>query len=235
MNYLKDYWQESKSPLYSLIFTLPLIILYEALLFTMNHSDIAGMRNGADALIRQFFAMFGIYGFYLVGFVILLVLFLIYLFQRKERKLSNLNKQFFLLMLMESMFYATLLNLVLNKLLIIPLMNIENLNTREIIAMSIGAGVYEELVFRIIFLQAIVIVSQHLLRFSKVTAMILGIILSSLIFSGFHYIGPTGDAMNIISFTFRFIAGVILATIYMLRGYGIAVYSHALYDLLLFF
>ncbi|MFP4547936.1 MAG: CPBP family intramembrane glutamic endopeptidase [Fidelibacterota bacterium] len=235
MNYLKEYWQESRSPLYSLIFTLPLIIVYEGLLFTMNHSDIAGMRNGADALIRQFFAMFGIYGFYLVGFVILLVLFLIYLFQHKNRKLSNLNKQFFLLMLLESMFYATLLNLVLNKFLTIPLMNIESLNNREIIAMSIGAGVYEELVFRIIFLQAIVIISRYLLRLNKVTSVVMGIILSSVIFSGFHYIGPMGDSINIISFTFRFIAGIMLATIYILRGYGIAVYSHALYDLLLFF
>ncbi len=235
MNYFKDYWQESRSPLYSLIFTLPLIILYEALLFTMNHSDIAGMRNGADALIRQFFAMFGIYGFYLVGFVILLVLFLIYLFQHKNRKLSNLNKQFFLLMLMESMLYATLLNLVLNKVLVIPLMTINDLNNREIIAMSIGAGVYEELVFRIIFLQAIVIISRYLLRLNKVTSMVMGIIFSSVIFSGFHYIGPWGDSINIISFALRFIAGIILATIYILRGYGIAVYSHALYDLLLFF
>ncbi len=235
MHYLKEYWQDSKSPLYSLIFTLPLIIVYEGLLFTMNHSDIAGMRNGADALIRQFFAMFGIYGFYLVGFVILLVLFLIYLFQHKNRKLSNLNKQFFLLMLLESMFYATLLNLVLNKFLIIPLMNIESLNNREIIAMSIGAGVYEELVFRIIFLQAIVIISRYLLRLNKVTSVVMGIILSSVIFSGFHYIGPMGDSINIISFTFRFIAGIMLAAIYILRGYGIAVYSHALYDLLLFF
>ena len=234
MNYFKEYWKQSKSPLYSLVFSLPLIIAYEVMIFTMNHSDIVGIRNGADALIRQFFSLFGIYGFYLVGFVILLVLFLIYYFQDRDYKISSINKQFLLMMFVESLFYAYLLTLVMDKLLFIQLMDTDHLSGKEIITMCIGAGVYEELVFRIIFLQGTVFFSQHILRFRKTISLVIGLIVSSFIFSWFHYIGMFGDTLNIISFLFRFLAGMILGTIFILRGYGIAVYSHAIYDLLLF-
>jgi hypothetical protein len=235
MDYLKQYWKQSKSPLYSLVFTLPLIIIYELLIFSMNHSDIVGIRNGADALFRQFFAMFGIYGFYLVGFVIMLVLFLIYYFQITEKKREPFNKQFFLLMIMESMVYAYLLRLIMDRLLSVGLTDVQALGNKEIFAMCIGAGVYEELVFRIIFLQAVIIISRHLLRFSRPSSIVTGVIVASLIFSGFHYIGAFGDQLDVYSFFFRFLAGVILAVIFLFRGYGIAVYSHAIYDLLLFF
>lgn len=234
MDYFKQYWKQSKSPLYSLVFILPLVIIYETLIFTMNHSDIVGIRNGADVLVRQFFAMFGIYGFYLVGFVIMVVLFLIYYFQEKEKKQQPFYRQFFLLMFMESMFYAYLLHIVMNKLLFITLMDVESLNIGEKIAMCIGAGVYEELIFRIIFLQAIYILSKFVFRFSKTISIIVAIAISSFIFSWFHYIGIFGDQLEIISFLFRFLAGAILGTIFFFRGYGIAVYAHALYDLLLF-
>jgi len=71
MNLIRSYWQQSKSPFYSLIFTIPLLITYEVMIFSFNHSDIIGLRNGADVLFRQFFAVFNIYGFYLVGFLVL--------------------------------------------------------------------------------------------------------------------------------------------------------------------
>ena len=234
MDYLKEYWQKSKSPLYGLIFTLPMILVYEILLFTLNHSDIVGIRNGADALFRQFFSMFGIYGFHLVGLMILVVLFLIYYFQVNEKKRDPLNKQFFMMMFVESMLYAYVLRIVMDKLLFITLMDVDDLGGREIFAMCIGAGVYEELVFRIIFLQATVFICENIFRFRKSISIVIGVIVASLIFAGFHYIGDFGDKLEILSFLFRFLAGVILSLIILLRGYGIAVYSHAMYDLLLF-
>ena len=233
MEYFKQYWKQSKSPLYSLVFILPLVIIYETLIFTMNHSDIVGIRNGADVLVRQFFAMFGVYGFYLVGFVIMLVLFLIYYFQ-ENKKQQPFQRQFFLVMFMESLFYAYLLRIIMDKLLFIQLMDVDLLNGREVVAMCIGAGVYEELVFRIIFLQAIIILNKFVFRFSKTISIIVAVTASSFIFSWFHYIGAMGDQLELISFLFRFLAGAILGTIFILRGYGIAVYAHAIYDLLLF-
>ena len=56
------------------------------------------------------------------------------------------------------------------------------------------------------------------------------VVLSALIFSGFHYIGPYGDAFTTPSFTFRAIAGLLLSGLYVTRGFGIAAWTHALYD-----
>jgi hypothetical protein len=55
----------------------------------------------------------------------------------------------------------------------------------------------------------------------------------ALVFSLFHYIGPYGDPFQIPSFTFRAIAGVLFSGLYLLRGFGITAWTHALYDVLL--
>src|SRR5437667_58773 len=51
------------------------------------------------------------------------------------------------------------------------------------------------------------------------------------IFSAFHYIGPYGDRLQLYSFLFRMIAGVFFSALYLVRGFGITAWTHALYDL----
>jgi hypothetical protein len=55
----------------------------------------------------------------------------------------------------------------------------------------------------------------------------------ALLFSAFHYIGPYGDPFALGSFIFRLIAGVLFSAMYLLRGFGITAWSHALYDVFL--
>ena len=55
----------------------------------------------------------------------------------------------------------------------------------------------------------------------------------ALIFSSFHYVGPYGDRLELGSFTFRTIAGVLFSGLYLLRGFGITAWTHALYDVFL--
>src|SRR2546430_5591291 len=50
------------------------------------------------------------------------------------------------------------------------------------------------------------------------------------IFSAFHYLGPFGDRFQIYSFVFRMIAGLFFSALYLLRGFGITAWTHALYD-----
>ena len=56
------------------------------------------------------------------------------------------------------------------------------------------------------------------------------VVLSALIFSAFHYIGPFGDILALPSFLFRAIGGLLFSLIYVLRGFGIVAWTHALYD-----
>jgi hypothetical protein len=55
----------------------------------------------------------------------------------------------------------------------------------------------------------------------------------ALIFSIFHYIGPYGDNFRLTSFTFRAVAGVLFSGLYVMRGFGITAWTHAMYDVFL--
>jgi hypothetical protein len=48
-----------------------------------------------------------------------------------------------------------------------------------------------------------------------------------------HYIGVAGDSFSMSSFLFRTVAGFILSAIFIFRGLGIAVYTHAIYNILI--
>ena len=68
---------------------------------------------------------------------------------------------------------------------------------------------------------------------SKGWRLFVSITLTSLLFSAAHNIGPAGEPLRWFSFLFRFIAGVFFAILFVYRGYGIAVGTHALYDILI--
>ena len=55
-------------------------------------------------------------------------------------------------------------------------------------------------------------------------------ILGAAIFSAFHYIGPSGDRLQLYSFVFRMVAGLFFSALYLARGFGITALTHALYD-----
>jgi membrane protease YdiL (CAAX protease family) len=94
-----------------------------------------------------------------------------------------------------------------------------------------GAGLYEEVLFRLLLLPALAWLLAQL-GFSTPAAAIGGIVVSSLLFSLAHYVGPLGDTFSLYSFTFRFLAGMFFAVLFVTRGFGIAAGTHAVYDLL---
>lgn len=102
----------------------------------------------------------------------------------------------------------------------------------EGLVMAAGAGFHEELVFRVVLLSGVELGLVALLRFDRGPAVAMAVVLSSLAFSAIHYIGPMADPWSLVSFTFRFLAGVYLALVYRWRGFAVAVYTHTLYDLL---
>ena len=67
---------------------------------------------------------------------------------------------------------------------------------------------------------------------STIAAGLWAILLSSLLFSAAHYIGPLGDSFAIYSFTFRAVAGLFFAILFLLRGFGITAGTHFFYDVL---
>jgi hypothetical protein len=97
------------------------------------------------------------------------------------------------------------------------------------LVVSLGAGIYEELLFRVLLVSGILFLALRA-GWSRKVSIAVAIVASALIFSGFHYIGPFGDPLTAPSFTFRALAGLMLSGLYVFRGFGIAAWTHALYD-----
>jgi len=68
---------------------------------------------------------------------------------------------------------------------------------------------------------------------SRGVALLLAIVLTSLLFSAAHYVGPSGAPLRWFRFVFRFVAGAFFATLFVYRGFGIAVGTHAGYDIVI--
>ena len=109
------------------------------------------------------------------------------------------------------------------------------LNPLEKIVMAAGAGFHEEVVFRVLLFSGGARLLIQLLKARVVGAFVLSALLSSLAFAFVHHLGLGGEGITLAAFSFRTLAGLYLCAVYAARGFAIAVYTHALYDALVFF
>ncbi len=59
----QNYWRASRSPRYSILFAMPLLLAYEALSVALPPSETHGVRNGAEVImVGAFDAVAGRYG-----------------------------------------------------------------------------------------------------------------------------------------------------------------------------
>jgi membrane protease YdiL (CAAX protease family) len=97
--------------------------------------------------------------------------------------------------------------------------------------MSLGAGVYEETVFRLGLLSSLAFVLEKLVRIARWAALLGALLLSSAVFSAMHHLPPYGDPLAIGPFVFRVLAGIFFGLLFWRRGFAVAVYTHAFYDI----
>jgi hypothetical protein len=103
------------------------------------------------------------------------------------------------------------------------------------IMLSVGAGIYEELLFRVVLVAALAWVGSAVFGWRRAVAGVWATLLGAMLFSAAHYIGAYGDRLTLYSFVFRMIAGVFFSALYLMRGFGVTAWTHALYDVLLLF
>jgi membrane protease YdiL (CAAX protease family) len=95
----------------------------------------------------------------------------------------------------------------------------------------VGAGIYEEALFRLVILGGV----GCLLRYIGVpppTAATIAVLVSAILFSAAHHVGPYGEPFHAGRFAFRFLAGLYFALLYQFRGFGVAAGAHACYDVM---
>jgi len=231
------YADRSADPLHIFVFVLPLVAFYEATLF---FSGISGVQDtvAAHELINRFLHAFGEFALYLPGLALLGVLLVMKLVKGDAWKIGWKTIP---LMGFESVVWAIPL-LVIAALLSGPAAvqvaqgsvsgqaGLESISLMGRIALSIGAGLYEELLFRLLLVSAGAYVLRTLFRVGDTWAAGLAIALAAMAFTFYHHVD--GEIGSIVARRLvYFVAGCFLGLVYVLRGFGIVVGAHVAYDL----
>ncbi len=233
-----SYFNVSRAHRYSILFALPLLLGYEVLAAALARPGKPELRNGADAMLRAAFtAVAGRRGS--IVFIAVIVLIGVALVLRDLRNTRDpLRPTVFAGMLGESVLLASVFGVVvgvttaklLGSLHALSLGPIDQTTWATRLMLSLGAGLYEELFFRVLLVTGIAAGARLLLGMGPRASGVIAAVSGALIFSAFHYIGPYGDKLELQSFVFRALSGLAFSGLYLLRGFGITAWTHALYD-----
>jgi membrane protease YdiL (CAAX protease family) len=178
----------------------------------------------------------GLKGFLIIQAVLLLLAIGLALYLRRSQRFEMRH---FVPVLLESGVYAltmgTLILFVMTDLLGID-PRLAAGATRQIglfdkLVLSVGAGVFEELVFRLVLLGGLHWIGTRVLKLRGWVSILIAFGVSSILFSLAHHIGPMGEPLRVGVFTYRVMAGLFFAALFQFRGFPIAVWTHALYDI----
>jgi Type II CAAX prenyl endopeptidase Rce1-like len=239
----RNYWRQSRAHRYSLLFALPLLVAYEALAAALGHGEPQAIRNGADVLLKSLFiALLGehgplVFGALLTGVSVWLVI------RDLRAHGKHLSPRIFAGMAAESILLALAFGIVVASVtsrVLAPFAALIQAPMQELgwgtqLMVSLGAGLYEELLFRVLLVGALAALGIRLLGWRPTVAAVVAVGVGALIFSAFHYVGRYGDRFEAESFTFRLIAGIFFSALFVTRGFGITAWTHALYDVFLLF
>ncbi len=106
------------------------------------------------------------------------------------------------------------------------------------IVTGVGAGIYEELVFRLILICMLMALFQDLIGMSHQNSVVLSVMISAALFSAHHHVVWVDgglrrtDVVDWMAFTFRTIAGVYFAILFAIRGFGITAGTHAFHNII---
>ena len=227
------YFYVTRSLSASFIFALPLLAVYELgiaafgkdinLLAVLVKTPIAWLKDHPSKLLGTHPLLI------LNGILIVAAIVALWRLGRKKA----LHPGTFGGMLVESVMYALLLG-PLALLMLTGKLHIAGFSpnfdkfTLKVVA-SCGAGLYEELVFRAVLLGSIYVLAKEAAGLRPFTAGFAGLVLSGAVFSAAHFLSP-GEAVDLGAFLYRLFAGIFLGVIFLTRGFGIAAWTHALYD-----
>jgi hypothetical protein len=217
----QSYLALTRDPAVSGVYILPLLVCYE-LGVRVSHVPL---RNAAELMLKDLVALAGP----LAPFAHYLVLIgsIACAADVVRRRLPFLLV--YVPFLAECFLWAALLGPLVTLFLPIHLLSAPPSTS---LWLSIGAGIYEELVFRFFLLALPFLLLKRVLGVSTIAAAVAALLLSSLAFAGYHHVGPFGEPFNARTFCFRLMAGIMLGILFIFRGLGVTTYLHAFYDIL---
>ncbi len=237
--WLSAYLGASKKPLTILAFLLPLVVAYEiGLAFTLRSSQ-GVLTNKAHETLLRFFDTFGISaggGLYLGGAALVVVLLVWHILNRDPWRLEPTTPG---LMAVESLMLTiplivlaqvVLQNFAADAVAATPAAGTDALGSLNIwskLAISIGAGLYEELLFRMLLIAVLHTLLVDVAKLNSTLGGTIAVAISAGAFTLYHPVAGLGSGV------FYFLAGLYFGGVYLLRGFGIVVGVHAIYDIIM--
>ncbi len=227
---MSNYCRYSRSAYYSAVAALPLLVIYE-ILIVLSQSRYWGIRNAADVWIRTFLMAFDLQAQHITFVLIGISLALIPIAKSRARGIK-LKANYFALMFAECLALSLVLGVVLQSILRLGGLSSGGPGSglMQNLALSVGAGLFEEIIFRVILLNLLFLLLSPLFK-KKVVAAVVSVLLASFLFSLSHYVGTMADTWELYSFMYRWVAGLLFTVLYFVRGFAITAYTHALYDI----
>jgi hypothetical protein len=237
-----NYWRQSRRPLASLAFVAPLLALYEGGVVLLGRQAV---RNGADVWLRQFFDAVGFSQYFLLP---ALTIGLLLAWHHLAHDRWQLSAGVVYVMFAECAVLGLVLLAVARVEGVVAAQAAWGSEAAQGTALAVpwtaagrgvfagrmlafvGAGVYEEMLFRLVLVPPVAAFARGL--GARPAVRIAGaVVATSLAFAAAHYVGPHGEAFEAFTFFFRFTAGAFFAVLFVYRGFGIAAGTHALYDI----
>jgi membrane protease YdiL (CAAX protease family) len=233
----RSYLIATRHPWACLVFVLPLLVAYEVGVLVLGLDQPELLRNGADVWLRWVLATMGLRHLLWAPSLLLVTLLLWSCRRALDRPRDYVT--LWIGMMTESVAFALLLWGGCQ--LMVPVLHRLGVQlnagpTQTEPAMQqllcfVGAGIYEETLFRLLLYSGL----RWGLRIIDIPwpgPSVLAALVSALLFSAAHNIGPFGENFQPFVFAFRTAAGLYFVMLFQLRGFGIVVGAHAGYDVL---
>lgn len=232
---MRAYLASTRHPWACFLFLVPLLAAYEGGLYALGGDQAARLRNGADAWLRWALDVFGA-GHVLAAPLVVTGVFLFWSWWRWDDRPNDPVATWFGTAF-ESALFALLLwqfsrnfGPILDGLGVKLQITVRTAPADRVLT-YIGAGIYEEVLFRLGLFGGLLLLLRAVLM-PWVLALPLAAVAGALLFAAAHHVGPYGEPMRADYFVFRTAAGLYFTVLYVARGFGVAVGAHAGYDVL---
>ncbi|MCA8944037.1 MAG: CPBP family intramembrane metalloprotease [Planctomycetes bacterium] len=228
----RGYLNWSRDPAVGLFAVLPLWLAYELLRLQLTPAE----RNGAAMLVTDTLSAFGPNSSTVLrATMALMILVAAWSILRRRVPWARVA----LVSMLEGTFYGLMLGPATGALTVFVLdwQQVWLMVGRDIapdIVSSLGAGIFEEALFRLGLLSVCALAFGGLARamgISPRAGLVPALLVSAVLFSWFHHVGPGHEEFAWNVFVFRAAAGLLLGLMFVFRGFAVCVYAHAVYDL----
>ena len=226
----------TRTATWGFLMAMPLLILYEVGIVWVNSGKAEVVRISSESLVKRILYSLGItQELVLLGIVIAIGVAILF-FERKKK--IEFRLRYPMMMIMESAVYAVVLAFMvsgLTHLILSPMIATQAFDSQSLplqLVLSIGAGIYEELVFRVMLVGGLYWVLWKAFPRHRILMYFVSAVIGALTFSFVHHIGSLGDPWTLDVFLFRTIFGLVFNIVFLIRGFAIVAWTHALYDVM---